>query len=264
MVLFGNKINNLIFMKKNKYLNSLRKNSFTIFFVTLSFVAFFSFFYSISFLKNSLYTAKLIVDMESNKEDKFIVSNDPFVHSRAKADITVPVDTNLDPVLLSGNSPDITIFYFSDFDCSFCLNQEDVLKNVYRDYEGKVKIVFKNYPNFRDLNSFSYQAARAARCAHGQNSFWDYSRGLYGIKDDFIKLGSESFVSLARDKGLNIRNFNSCLENDFIDNLILENVEEAKNLGISGMPYMYIGEKEFLGFLSREDIDDILNLKLND
>ncbi len=244
-----------------------RKDYFGIIFASVSVIMFFILIFSIYFLKNSLYEAKDQASLEFvNNYEKNLVSEseDPFVGIKGSSfdqNISSPQDTGLDPSLGATNAK-VKIFYFSDFSCPFCFEQENIIKKVYDKFKNDVHIIWKDYPDVSSLSSFSFQASRAARCANEQDRFWDYNSLLYQQENSFANLKNELFLNLAKDLKLDLDRFSKCLIDSKIDNIILDNVSEAESLGLPGIPYIYINDRDFLGDLNEDELEDIINLEI--
>jgi protein-disulfide isomerase len=83
------------------------------------------------------------------------------------------------PVLGAADAP-VTIVEFADFECPYCAHAFSVMENdVNNTYNGKVKLIFKNYP--LNVHPWAIKAAEAAECARLQNpdAFWKFARYFY-------------------------------------------------------------------------------------
>ncbi|MDB4986778.1 MAG: Na+/H+ antiporter NhaA type, partial [Myxococcaceae bacterium] len=65
----------------------------------------------------------------------------------------------------------VTIVEFSDFECPHCGAAHPLLSRVLEEFNGKVNLVFKNFP--LDSHKNAAPAARAAVAAHAQGKFWE-------------------------------------------------------------------------------------------
>ena len=252
-------------IKNNK--KTKNKDRFDIIFVSASFLLFILFVISVVWLKNSLYTAKdqaVSNFIKDYQEGLMSETADPFVSNRTVNSTLKlrPVDDDSDPSLGEKNAK-VKIFYFSDFACPFCYEQEKVIKEVYDKFKGDVRIIWKDYPDLTSLQSFSYRAAKAARCAHEQNKFWEYNTSLYQQEALFESLKDQLFVNLAENIKLNVDSFSSCLSRSGVDENILSNVYEAEDLGIVGIPYIYVNDIDILGDVNEEGLEDIIKMELN-
>lgn len=245
-----------------------KKNYFEIIFISVSILMFLLLIFSIQWLKESLYTAKDQVTLEFiNDYNSGLISedvNDPLVgvkNSVLEEELKSPIDNNNDPFIGSKDAK-VKIFYFSDFSCPFCLEQENIVKNIYEKFSQDVRIIWKDYPDFNSLEDFSFQAAKAARCAHEQGEFWDYNQLLYKEGDKFPISQGKLFVNLAENLRLNIDNFNNCLLSSRTNNAIMSNVLEAEELGIVGIPYIYINDIGMIADINEEELENIVEIEL--
>ena len=172
--------------------------------------------------------------------------------------LTGPIISSLDPVQGDVEAP-VSIVFFADFECDFCRNQEQVIKQVFEKYKNQVKLIWKDYPE-DDEDSISYKLAVAARCAQEQDSFWEYHDKLFSsdISND------EDLVKIAYDLGLKANKFEKCLENPEAKKLVDDNIEEANALDINGVPFIYVNSQEIMGEINYEDLEKIVEIEIND
>lgn len=74
------------------------------------------------------------------------------------------------PVRGDAGAP-VTIVVFTDFECTFCRRQAEILRKLLPLYPDKVRIVYKHFPLSRGGSSRA--AADAAECARRQGRFWE-------------------------------------------------------------------------------------------
>lgn len=242
----------------------------TIFFITGSILVFFIFIFLL-ILGNLFLNASS--DNENNRylkdntaEYKYYLNeefsqNDPFITRvpNLKDMLAGPIISPADPSLGSQEAP-VAIVVFSDYECSFCQTQEELLKKIIDEYGDKIRLIRKDYPD-SDISSISYQAAIAARCAALQNNFWQYHDRLY--ENDSI-LGEDLYYKVAESLGLDLNSFEKCFEgmNGGVAELINDNIEEADALDINGVPFIYINDQEIMGQIDQEDLKRIIEIEL--
>ncbi len=252
-------------MAKNKVIKKQKKDYFEITFILISILLFLLLLVSIYWFRNSLFNAKdqVALDLLNNQGKNSMVSlEDPFVSTKTyKLEEAGPSIQLSDPVLGRPEAK-IKIFYWSDFACSFCSEQENILKKVYDKFKEDVLIIRKDYPDTNSVESFSFQASRAARCANIQGKFWNYNELLYKNKDQFTESSSQLFIDLAQIIKLNLEDFRVCLQSNEVDQDILDNIEEAEDLGVVGIPYIYINDKDFLGDINEEELGALIESEL--
>jgi predicted DsbA family dithiol-disulfide isomerase len=169
-----------------------------------------------------------------------------------------PIISANDPSYGKSDAP-VTIVIFSDFQCTFCHEQEQGLKKAINDNQDSVRLIWKDYPDMSVNNSESYQAAIAGRCADAQDKFWEYHDLLFGSNK---KLDKSVFIDLAKELDLDTKDFQKCLDSENAKKLVYENVLEANALNINGIPFVYINDKEVLGQSTSEDLIKLIRAEL--
>ncbi len=167
------------------------------------------------------------------------------------ANLRGPIISNEDPAKGAANAP-IVIVYYADFTCSFCKKQEAIFNQALEQYPDLVKIIRKDLPD-TNKNSLSYLSAKAGRCAFEQDLFWQFNDLILNksitSSDDLEKIASQI--------GLDLPRFKTCYNNSTAT-AIEKNWQEADALGISGTPYIYVNQRDFLGELSWNDLEMII------
>ncbi len=174
-----------------------------------------------------------------------------------KADLTylenfwsAKVDTDEKGPSLGNEKAKITIIEFSDFQCPYCKNSNKIIKQVVQNYGDKVKVVFKHLP----LQPNSHILAQAAVCADKQNQFWNYHDSLFEAED----MSENLLIQIAEQHGLNVNYFKECLTSNDSNKIVLEDINEAKRLGIEGTPTFIVNGKIIQGVISYERFSKLI------
>lgn len=144
---------------------------------------------------------------------------------------------NGSPVMGDSNAP-ITVLEWGDYQCTFCYKfHQNTLDTIIEDHikTGKIKLVFRDFP----LNGpDSVLAAEASYCANEQEKYWQYHDELYenweGERTGWIT--RESLEMFADAVGLNLDEFNRCLDSHKYQNRVNANYEFGKDIGIDATP----------------------------
>jgi protein-disulfide isomerase len=113
-----------------------------------------------------------------------------------------------------------------------------LLEQVLKKNPETVKILHKNLPlNFHKM---AFPAAIAAHAAGNQGKFWEYHDGLYAEK----KIKKSSINQIASKLGLDMEQFEKDLKLPSIQQLIKKDIAEARKLGITGTPTVYINGRK--------------------
>ncbi|MBU2229515.1 DsbA family protein [Patescibacteria group bacterium] len=181
--------------------------------------------------------------------ERGVVANDLFVSINSY----LPTVLETDPV--RGNEDAlVTIVEFGDYGCSHCASMQNTLARILVEYPDQVKIVWKDLPI-----SSSANAAIAARCAQLQGKFWEMHDLLF--KNSFF-LNKGRFLDLAEDLGLQMEEFNSCIDLGTTAPLVQEGVDQAATLKIDGTPYYFINDQEISGSISYDDLNRFIQLEI--
>jgi len=174
---------------------------------------------------------------------------------RIKRAVQVPIDKS--PVKGPADAP-ITIVEFSDFQCPFCKRVLPTVDQVMKEYDGKVKLAFRQNP--LPFHKDATPAAKASLAAHDQNKFWEMHDALFANQQDLSEAGIKKAAQAA---GLDMKKFEADFKSTKYDAIIQEDMDFAKNNGASGTPAFFIngvlvkGAQPFPSF--KMVIDGILN-----
>ena len=144
--------------------------------------------------------------------------------------------------ILGNPNAKITIVEFGDYQCTFCYKfHNDVMKKINEKYikSGEVNFVYKDFP----LNGkSSILAAEASYCAQQQNQFWTYHDILYdnwgGENTGWIT--QKVLTNFAKESGVDLEKFNSCMKNSEFKQKVLYNEQFAKEININATPSFLI------------------------
>ncbi|RNJ77153.1 MAG: disulfide bond formation protein DsbA [Nitrosopumilus sp. B06] len=149
------------------------------------------------------------------------------------------------PILGDAGAP-ITILEWGDYQCTFCFKFHQSTLEALEGYieDGRARLVFKDFP----LNGpDSVLAAEASYCAHDQGRYWEYHDELYenwgGEKTGWIT--REALGGFASVIGLNLDEFDGCLDGQKHRKKVLALYEFGREIGINATPSFLVfnGEK---------------------
>lgn len=180
----------------------------------------------------------------------------------ARVEIRLP-EPLLPSFHLNDNAPAIgapqarlTVVEFSDFQCPYCKEMQGTIRRVMQSYGSYVKVVFRHLP--LEIHPQAFPAAQAAVCAAEQRRFWQYHDALFASED----LSPTTLNKIAANLNLDLTKFGHCLDSESSRMVVLEDMREAKQLGIKGTPAFLIDGKLFQGVLSFEEIKTIIEQEL--
>lgn len=178
-----------------------------------------------------------------------------------------------DSLTLGNPKAKVTVYVLSDFQCPFCAASagidnalsksfksqgswepsEPKLKEYAKD--GKIFLVFKNYPFLGDESTY---AANAAMCANEQGKFWEMHNLIFSkqpvdssgnTEENKGAFTKDNLKGFAKELGLDTQKFNDCLDKNKyqaqVDKEKAEGNAAAKELGQPGLgtPTYFINGK---------------------
>ena len=158
----------------------------------------------------------------------------------------VPLDD--DAVLGDENAP-VTMVEFSDYECPFCKKHfTEVYPEIKREYidTGKLKLVYRDFIAVPAHNPLATTQAIAAECAReqgGDSVYFKYHDAIFTkttSNGNGLKLTDLPLI--ARDLGLNVNEFSSCLNAEKYKSEVLKDIADATALGVTGTPTFFVGK----------------------
>jgi protein-disulfide isomerase len=153
------------------------------------------------------------------------------------------------PPSLGDDDAPITILEFMDFQCPPCRKAAEILAEILQEQEGRVRLVFRNFPRL-EKHPFAARAAEAALCAHEQGRFWEYHRGLFQNQEE---LNEEVLIQLAEKNGLDLESFRDCLISGEKMARVVEDMRLARDLGVTRVPTLFINGVKAEGIKSKKE-----------
>jgi len=129
----------------------------------------------------------------------------------------------------------VTIVEFSDFECPYCARGEASIREVLRAYEGKVRVVYRDFP--LPMHPHAQKAAEAAHCAGDQGKYWEMHEKLFASQQ---ALEADDLSGHARALGLDGAKFAACLDSGAKAGLVEASVQAGKGVGVTGTPAFFV------------------------
>ena len=134
----------------------------------------------------------------------------------------------------------VTVVESGDFECPYCAAAAPVLRQLVDESEGRVRLVFRNFP-LPDVHPHALTAALAAEAAGAQGAYWPMHDLLFTKQD---RLDDRSLKAYAEHLGLDgelvvgeaAQVFGDKVEADFSAGLD-EGVAGTPTLIVDGEPY---------------------------
>lgn len=146
----------------------------------------------------------------------------------------------------------VVLLEFSDFQCPYCAQAHEIIKQFMAKHQNEVTLVYKHFP-LTPIHPEAMPAAKAAWAAFQQGKFWEYQDALFSQQD---KLGEQLYVATAKSLNLDLEAFNRDRAN--ADAAIEEDIRLAETLGLSGTPFLVLNGEAFSGDVQLADLEKAL------
>ncbi len=153
----------------------------------------------------------------------------------------VAVDTDGAPILGAVGAR-VTIVEFGDYECRFCERAMSTIHELAGLYPNDVRVVFKNFP--MPGHKHARLAAEAALAAGEQGKYWEMHDMLLANQE---RLDRASIDSYAAALGLDAARFRRALDEGRFAKQVERDIEEAKALGLQGVPAFVINGRVVVG-----------------
>lgn len=151
----------------------------------------------------------------------------------------------------------VTIVQFAEYACHYCGVVEPTLAELMERYEGKIKIVFKDYP-LRETGP-SISAAVAAHCAGEQGQYWEMNHRMLTNQQS---LSDGSYRLWAGELGLDGDAFGACLTSGRFEPVVQASAEMGRELGVNSTPTFFVNGLLLSGALPVEQFSALIDKEL--
>ena len=151
----------------------------------------------------------------------------------------------------------VTIVEFSDFECPFCTRVGPTIAQLMTEYEGKVRIVWRNNPlPMHPSAPGAAQASREAFDQGGNEKFWRMHDLLF---ENQRALDRPSLERYAQQLGLNMEQFRAALDNNEHQQSVADDQALANRIGARGTPHFFINGRRLAGAQPYEQFKEIVD-----
>lgn len=184
--------------------------------------------------------------------------------AKRDAEFANPLKPEIDPTraMMGPADAPITLVEYSDFQCPYCSRGYQTVKEVMKNYEGKVRLVFKHLP--LDFHPEAMPAAKYFEAIARQSSekaykfhdlIFENQKDLGAKKEAFLK-------DLAKKVGADMGKLAKDLNDPKIMERITADMEEAKKFDISGTPGFIINGISLRGAYPFPEFKEIIDRHL--
>lgn len=151
----------------------------------------------------------------------------------------------------------VTVVLFSEAECSFCIQAHGVLRELMKQYEGRVRFVYKHHP--LAFHAGARPAAIALQAAAAQGRFWDMLNMTY---DAPVSAETGLYDAQARSLGLDLQRYRRDVEAPATAAAVDADSAQATRLGLKGVPAWVVNGREIVGHRPLEVMREAIDAEL--
>jgi len=167
------------------------------------------------------------------------------------------ISTDDQPSLGSSTAP-VTIIEFTDYQCPSCAATQPVLERLVREYDGRVRLVVRDFPLEQHTDAF--KAAEAAEAAREQGKYWEYVALLMRNQSS---LGVPALKEYATQAALDRRKFDAALDSGKFSEKVQRDIRDGLRLGVGATPTIFINGRR-VSEITYESLKTIVEMVLKD
>ena len=157
-------------------------------------------------------------------------------------DLAVDIDPARDHIRGPQDAP-VTIVEYGDFECPFCGQAEQVIRELLAESGYDVRYVWRHLP-LNDVHPYAQLAAEASEAAAAQGGFWEMYDLLLTHQG---KLGVDDLTGYAAELHLDLGRFADEVRRREHAGRVSEDVTSADESGVSGTPTFFINGRRHYG-----------------
>jgi protein-disulfide isomerase len=137
----------------------------------------------------------------------------------------------------------VTLEEYGDFQCPPCGMFAAFLGQLEKEYESRLRVVFRNFP--LTMHQHAREAALAAEAAGLQGRFWEMHDVLYREQETWSKAPNvrELFESYAGTIGLDLNKFKNDMDSEQAKARVDADRHRGESLGIQTTPTLFINNQ---------------------
>lgn len=174
----------------------------------------------------------------------------PTAQSVFEMDSTITLVENQGHVIGSDTAL-VEVVEFADFECPACgqfatITEPDIRARLVN--TGMIRFRFMDFPLEGVGHNNTRAAHMAAWCAGDQGKFWEMHDMIFATQDRWSTYATSRplpvFESLAQQIGLNVQQYQDCMESRKFLGQLQSNVDEGLTRGVNSTPTFFIGNRK--------------------
>lgn len=153
----------------------------------------------------------------------------------------------------------VILVEYGDYQCPHCGAAHPLVKQLLREYGGRILFVFRNFP-LQEAHPAAMMAACTAEAAGVQKKFWEMHDLIFEHQDE---LDESDMTPFAGALNLDLKKFNRDVRSRDILNKVESDFEGGIRSGVNGTPTFFLNGNRLNGYDASYEslagaVDDLL------
>jgi protein-disulfide isomerase len=172
----------------------------------------------------------------------------------------VDINQNVSSGYVEGptNGAPVTIVAAEDFACPYCERVSGTLDELVKEYDGKVRVVFKNLVVHPQVTNAHYAGCAAAK----QGKFQQWKTTWWEKAFKARKMDDANIDAIAKEIGLDMGKFKTDMTSDSCKQLVAADSAELQKFKVNSTPTLFVNGTHVGGALPKEAFKQMIDEKL--
>ncbi|HEY4238386.1 MAG TPA: thioredoxin domain-containing protein [Kofleriaceae bacterium] len=161
---------------------------------------------------------------------------------------------------------EVTIIKAFDFACPYCRRVSGTMDELVKDYNGKVRVVYKNlvvHPQVATpAHLASCAAAKQGKYAEFKDAVWVKGFDAYAAARDPSKLNADNMIEIAKGIGLDTAKLKADMDGKECKDFVDADMKELEKFKVNSTPTFFINGTHVGGALPKEEFKKIIDEKI--
>ena len=146
-------------------------------------------------------------------------------------------------------SGSVQLVEFGDYQCPACGAAYSNVQKIMKEYDGKVTLIWRNYP-LETIHKNALVSAQYAQASAQQNKFWEMHDKLYETQKEWSELADPTgkFAEYATALGMDAAKLKNAAKDGAVNAIIKQDKTDGDAVGVQGTPTFFVNGKQVASY----------------
>lgn len=179
--------------------------------------------------------------------------------------VTSAPEVKSDDYIRGNPNAQVTLIEYSDFECPFCKRFHPSMQQLMREYDGKVRWIYRHFP--LSFHANAQPEAEAAECVGklgGNDKFWEFTDKIFErTTSNGTGFALADLPPLAKEVGVAESQFKTCLDSGEFTAKVQNDLKEGTTYGVNGTPTTFVNGRAVEGAVPYEQLKAVIDQVLS-